>query len=417
MHDEITRIIARDRDLVRVLGRLVVDLDFLLLLRLLDVVVEPFADVRDELLDALARRRRDGEELQALLLGQLLEARQILLRLRQVDLVGHEDLRAARDLLAVLLELCVDLVEVIDRVAALDARGIDDVQDELRALDVAQEVVAEADAIGCALDEAWDVRHDEALLVVRLDDTEHRRDRREVVLRDLRARRADAGDEARLADRRIADEADIREQLELKDQVARLARLAKLRKRRGAVGRICEFRIAAAAAAALADDGLLANLREVREDLARLLVLDDRAGRHLDVARRRILAVLVLDVAVLTVLRLELAVIAEVEQGIHVLVHDEDDVAAAATVTARRASLRDELLAAERRLAVTAIACLDDDACPVDKLHDSLLFLLRFLVYFNSCLLHSCLCRIISRHCDTNTGFLSITTQLNAVSL
>ena len=391
MHDEVTRIVARDRDLVRVLGRLVVDLDFLLLLRLLDVVVEPFADVRDELLDALARRRRDGEELQALLLGQCLEAWQVLLRLRQVDLVGYEDLRAARDLLAVLLELCVDLVEVIDRVAALDARGIDDVQDELRALDVAQEVVAEANAVGCALDEAWNIRHDEALLIVRLDDAEHRRDCREVVLRDLRARRANAGDEARLADRRITDEADIREQLELKDQVARLARLAELRERRGAVGRIREFRIAAAATAALADDGLLADLREVREDLARLLVLDDRAGRHLDVARRRILAVLVLDVAVLAVLRLELAVIAEIEQGIHVLVHDEDDVAAAAAVTARRASLRDELLAAERRLAVTAIARLDDDACPVDKLHDSLLFLLRFLVYFNSCLLHSCL--------------------------
>ncbi len=148
VHDEVARIIARDRDLVRVFGRLIVDLDLFLLLRLLDVVVEPFTDVGDEFLDALARRRRDGEELQALLLGQLLEARQILLRLRQVDLVGHEDLRTARDLLAVLLELCIDLVVVVDRIAAFDARGVDDVQDELRALDVAQEVVAEADAVG-----------------------------------------------------------------------------------------------------------------------------------------------------------------------------------------------------------------------------------------------------------------------------
>ena len=274
-------------------------------------------------------------------------------------------------------------------------------QQQAAALNVAQEVVAEADAVGRTLDEPRDIRHDKALLVVRLDDAEHRRDRREVVLRDLRARRADTGDEARLADRRIADETDICEQLELEDQVARLTRLAELRKRRRTVGGIREFRIAAAAAAALADDSLLADLREVCEHLTRLLILDDRTGRHLDVAGRCILAVLVLDIAVLTVLRLELAVVAEIEQSIHVLVHDEDDVAAASAVTTRRASLRDELLAAERRFAVTAIARLDDDACPVDKLHDSLLFLLRFLVYFNNCLLHSCLSCIKSRHCDT----------------
>ena len=165
---------------------LVVDRLLLRRLRLLDVVIEPGADVGNELPESRVRGRRNGEELQPLLRRERLEAWQILRRLRQVDLVRDEDLRAARDFLAVLLELCIDLVVVVDRVAALDARGVDDVQDELRALDVAQKVVAEADAIRRALDEAGDVRHDEALLIVRLDDAEHGRDRREMILGNLR---------------------------------------------------------------------------------------------------------------------------------------------------------------------------------------------------------------------------------------
>ena len=57
----------------------------------------------------------------------------MLLRLGQIDLVRDENLRALRNLFAVLLEFRVDLVVVLDRVAALEARRVDDVQNQLRA--------------------------------------------------------------------------------------------------------------------------------------------------------------------------------------------------------------------------------------------------------------------------------------------
>ena len=86
MDDEITGIIARDRDFLRVFCRLVIDLDFFFLLWLLDIIVKPFTDIRNQFLDAFMRCGRNGEELQALFFSQCPKARQIFLRLRQVDL-------------------------------------------------------------------------------------------------------------------------------------------------------------------------------------------------------------------------------------------------------------------------------------------------------------------------------------------
>ena len=63
-----------------------------------------------------------------------------------------------------------------------------------RALDVAQEAVAEAAALGRALDEPGDVGEHE-LVVLEPHDAEVRHERRERVVRDLRLRGADRGDE------------------------------------------------------------------------------------------------------------------------------------------------------------------------------------------------------------------------------
>ena len=53
---------------------------------------------------------------------------------------------------------------------------------------MAQEVVAETGTLTCALDDARDVRHDEAHALVDIYHAEVGIERREVVIRDLRVR-------------------------------------------------------------------------------------------------------------------------------------------------------------------------------------------------------------------------------------
>ena len=66
-------------------------------------------------------------------------------------------------------------------------RRVDHVQQQAGALQVAQELVAQAGALGGALDQARDVGHDEALLGRDAHDAEIRMQRGERVVGDLRA--------------------------------------------------------------------------------------------------------------------------------------------------------------------------------------------------------------------------------------
>ena len=92
-----------------------------------------------------------------------------LVAVGHVDLVEGHQARAVLEA-AVAAQLVLDDVEVVERVAArLDRRGVDDVHQRGAALDVAQEVVAEAAAVGGALDQAGHVGDGERH-VARADD-------------------------------------------------------------------------------------------------------------------------------------------------------------------------------------------------------------------------------------------------------
>src|SRR5690606_30526642 len=104
-----------------------------------------------------------------------------------------------------------------------------------------------------------------------------------------------------------------------------------------------------------------------------VFVEDLRAHRYAqaDVLGRG--AVLVGAAPALAVLRDELALVAVVDQRVDVAVGHRPDAAAAAAVAAVGATLRDELLAAERRDAVAAVAGGDLDGRLVDELHRGVL--------------------------------------------
>ena len=90
-----------------------------------------------------------------------LEVGNLIGRARRVALVGDNDLRTLRKLGAILLELAVDDAIVLNRIAILKtARHVDDMHDQGRTLNVAQELVTQALAFARALDKTGDVGND-----------------------------------------------------------------------------------------------------------------------------------------------------------------------------------------------------------------------------------------------------------------
>ena len=82
-------------------------------------------------------------------------------RARRVALVGNDDLRTLRKLGAILLELAVDDAIVLNRIAILKTtRHVDDVHDQSRTLNVAQELVTQALTLARAFDKTGDVSND-----------------------------------------------------------------------------------------------------------------------------------------------------------------------------------------------------------------------------------------------------------------
>ena len=90
-----------------------------------------------------------------------LEVGNLVDRARRVALVGNDNLRTLRKLGAILLELAVDDAIVLDRIAILKTtRHVDDVHDQGRTLNVAQELVTQALTLARAFDKTGDVGND-----------------------------------------------------------------------------------------------------------------------------------------------------------------------------------------------------------------------------------------------------------------
>lgn len=90
-----------------------------------------------------------------------LEVGNLIGRARRVALVSNDDLRTLRKLGTILLELMVDDAVILDRIAILKTtRHVDDVHDQGRTLNVAQELVTQALALARALDKTGDVGND-----------------------------------------------------------------------------------------------------------------------------------------------------------------------------------------------------------------------------------------------------------------
>ena len=141
-----------------------------------------------ELGHAVAHRRRDRDRLDTLLRARLAEGRPGLRRGRQVDLVEGDQHRLVEERRVVRPQLLADDVVVPLGVAR---RAVDDVDEDARPLDVAQEGVTEPGAAARALDEPGNVgdRRAPLVLVAEVHHPEVRLERRERVVGDLGRRR------------------------------------------------------------------------------------------------------------------------------------------------------------------------------------------------------------------------------------
>ena len=88
-----------------------------------------------------------------------------------------------------LAQLGLDRLVVLHRVGAVERLQVEHVHQQAAALDVGEELVAQPGALAGALDQPGDVRHHE-LAVAALERAEHRLERGERVVGDLRAGRA-----------------------------------------------------------------------------------------------------------------------------------------------------------------------------------------------------------------------------------
>ena len=151
--------------------------------------------------------------------------------------------------MAVLAQLRLDGLEVLDRVRAVERLEVEHVHEQPAALHVGEELVAEPGAGARSLDQPGDVGHHE-LAVVALERAEHRLEGREGVVGHLRLRARDPGEQRRLARVRKSHESGVGHQPQLQLERALLAREAALGEARALPRGRGELLVAATAAAA-----------------------------------------------------------------------------------------------------------------------------------------------------------------------
>ena len=195
----------------------------------------------------------------------------------------------------------------------------------------------------------------------------------ERVVSHFRTGVGDLRDEGGLARVGHAQQAHVGQHLQLQLQPTLLARPTWCGLARSPVGAALEMQVAQATVTALGQHHPLAMRGQVKEQLARVLVMDLRAHRHAQHDVVTALAVLVRAPAVLAAARLVLAGIAEIDQRVDVAIRLGQDGAAPAAIAAIGPTIRDELLAAKRRRPVAASPGDHLDPGLVDEFHGSLL--------------------------------------------
>ena len=166
-----------------------------------------------------------------------------------------------------------------------------------------------------------------------------------------------------------ADQAGVGDQLQSEPDGPLLARQAGIDAARGAVGGRLEVGVAEAAVAAPGEEHALAQRVEVGDQRLVVLLEDLRADRHLQHDVGAAGAGALAAHAAAAVRRLEMLLVAVVDERVQPVDALRPDVAAAPAVAAVGAAELDELLAAEGERTVPAVAGADVDLGLIEEFH------------------------------------------------
>ena len=216
-------------------------------------------------------------------------------------------------------------------VFALDVVGVAGHHEEQErvALDVAKESQSQSASLGCALDDAGNVGHDEGTSVAVGHDAERGLEGGEGVVGNLGAGVGERADQRRLTGIGEADQTDIGEELQFQDHHHFLHGLAGLGVARRLVGGGAKLEVAQSAASAFEQHHDLSVFDDIAEIFAGFGIVGHGAGRYLDVA---ICTVTAVAAAFAAVTGKNVAVIAQVEQRPVVAVAAEVDITPTPTI-------------------------------------------------------------------------------------
>jgi hypothetical protein len=233
-------------------------------------------------------------------------------------------------------------------------------------LEVGEELVPEPGTVRRTLDETGHVGDGELPCVRSVDHAEHRLERRERILRDLRLRVGDAPEQRRLARVRQAGERRVDHELQTQLEVQLVSRQSRLREARRLPGRRREARVASTTLPSARGDEAAVSGCEVGDEPL-VGVVDLSPDWHADLRVVAVRAVLLAPAAIPASPGRDASDATEPGKVSQARIDAYDDVAAAPSVTAVRAALGDVLLAAEAQAAVAATPRFDVDLRSVVK--------------------------------------------------
>jgi hypothetical protein len=244
----------------------------------------------------------------------------------------------------------------VDRVTPARLADIDEMNQQMRTLDVTQKLNPETVALMSAFNQSWNVGDNEGLIISEGDHSQIRLKCCKRIIGNLRFSGRDPRDQRRLSSVRESDQTDIRQQLQLKAQVALITGATVFVFSGCLVRRRREASVPPSASASLGGSELLPRLREVEKLVARVRIVNHRTHGHWNLNGfpflSRTIAALSMTAALSRVLRIE----PEVEQGVVVRIGNHHDVAAASPVATARAAMGNVLLTPKRETAVAAVA-------------------------------------------------------------
>ena len=217
----------------------------------------------------------------------------------------------------------------------------------LGTLHMAKEIVAKANALRGTVNKPRNISHYKGTLIINITNayhTQYRGNGGKMILGNLWTGCRNSSHQTGFTHAWIAYQPHVSQQLQLQNQVTAFTRLTQLCKCRGTIGTIGKLGITTAATATLGNNSLLPNFSKICQNFSSISILDQSSLRNFNNTRGCVMTILIFNIAILTVLALEFSVITEIQQSIHIIINNKDNISTTATITAGWTALGNEFL-------------------------------------------------------------------------